>query len=61
MLMKYKDMGYSMNLKAHFLYSHLDYFPENIGAVNEEQGKRFHQDIKEMELPELYVNPKNIY
>jgi hypothetical protein len=31
------------------LASHLDYFPENLGAVSEEQGERFHRDIKEME------------
>jgi hypothetical protein len=27
----------------------LDIFSENLGAVGEEQGERFHQDIKEME------------
>jgi hypothetical protein len=27
----------------------LDFFPENLVAVGEEQGERFHQDIKEME------------
>ncbi|GBO16459.1 hypothetical protein AVEN_136244-1 [Araneus ventricosus] len=38
-----------MSLKVHFLDSSLDYFPENLGAVSEVQGERFHQDIKEME------------
>jgi hypothetical protein len=38
-----------MSLKLHFLFLHLDQFPENLGAVSEEQGERFHQDIKEME------------
>lgn len=38
-----------MNLKLHFLHSHLDYFPENLGDYSEEQGERFHQDISEME------------
>ena len=38
-----------MNLKLHFLASHIDYFPINLGAYSEEQGERFHQDIKEME------------
>ena len=33
----------------HFLQSHLDYFPENCGNYSEEQGERFHQDIKMME------------
>ncbi|GBM87484.1 hypothetical protein AVEN_21656-1 [Araneus ventricosus] len=41
--------GCSMSLKVHFLDSHLDYFPENLRAVSEEQGERFHQDINEME------------
>jgi hypothetical protein len=38
-----------MSLKIHFLNSLLDFFPENLGVVSEEQGERFHQDIKEME------------
>ncbi|GFX11089.1 uncharacterized protein TNCV_4503041 [Trichonephila clavipes] len=38
-----------MSVEVHFLHSHLDYFPENLGAVSEKQGERFHQDIKEME------------
>ncbi|GBN83253.1 hypothetical protein AVEN_158227-1 [Araneus ventricosus] len=43
----FKTFGCSLNV--HFLDSHLDYFPENLGAVSEEQGETFHQDIKEME------------
>ncbi|GFU82193.1 uncharacterized protein TNCV_4466441 [Trichonephila clavipes] len=38
-----------MSVKVHFLHSHLDYFPENLGVVSKEQGECFHQDIKEME------------
>ncbi|GBO46837.1 hypothetical protein AVEN_150301-1 [Araneus ventricosus] len=38
-----------MSLEVHFLDSHLDCFPEDLGAVSEEQGERFHQDVKEME------------
>ena len=49
MVNKYKELGCLMNLKLHFLDSHLSYFPDNLGAVSEEQGERFHQDIKEME------------
>jgi hypothetical protein len=37
-----------MSLKLHFLHFHLDYFPENLGDLSEEQGERFHQDVKEM-------------
>lgn len=42
-------MGCRMSLKIHFLHSHLNYFPENLGAVSDEQGERFHQDIKKIE------------
>ncbi|GBM50899.1 hypothetical protein AVEN_54336-1 [Araneus ventricosus] len=49
MINNFKILGYIMSLKVHFLDSHLDYFPENLGAVSEEQGEIFHQDIKEME------------
>jgi hypothetical protein len=38
-----------MSLKLHFLASHLDYFPPNLGAVSEEQGERFQQDLKGVE------------
>jgi len=49
MLDKFKLLGCKMNLKLHFLASHLDYFPPNLGAVSEEQGDRFHQDLKDVE------------
>jgi len=45
----YKNLGCLMNLKIHFLNSHLDYFPDNLGAESEEQGERFHLDMKIME------------
>jgi hypothetical protein len=38
-----------MSLKLHFLASHLYYFPPNLGAVSEEQGERFHQELKDVE------------
>ncbi|GBP52115.1 hypothetical protein EVAR_42018_1 [Eumeta japonica] len=38
-----------MSVKLHFLDSHVDSFPENLGAVSEEQGERLHHDTKEME------------
>lgn len=49
MLEKLRILGCNMSIKLHFLFSHLDYFPENLGDYSEEQGERFHQDIKEME------------
>lgn len=49
MLKSFERLGCNMSLKIHFLHSHLDSFPENLGDLSEEQGERFHQDIKEME------------
>ncbi len=38
-----------MSLKIHFLHSHLDFFPVNLGAESDEQGERFHQDMLTLE------------
>ena len=38
-----------MPLKMHFLDSRLDFFAENLGAVSDEHGERFHQDTVTME------------
>ena len=35
LLAAYKEMGCRMSLKIDFLHSHLDFFPENLGAVSE--------------------------
>jgi len=49
LLQSYQDMGCNMSLKIHFLDSHLDFFPDNLGAVSDEHGERFHQDISALE------------
>ena len=49
LLTSHKDMWCNMILKIHFLESHLDFFPENLGEVSDEHGERFHQDILAME------------
>lgn len=49
MLSGFRDLGCNMSIKVHFLYSHLDKFPENLGAVSDEQGERFHQDLMTVE------------
>jgi hypothetical protein len=36
----------------------LEFFPKNLGAVSEDQGERFHQDIKEMER--IYQGWRNV-
>ena len=49
MLQSFMKLGCNMSVKLHFLHSHVDFFPANLGDVSEEQGERFHQDIKDME------------
>jgi hypothetical protein len=49
MLDVFHVMKCNMSLKVHFLHSHLDFFPANPGAVSDEHGERFHQDIAAME------------
>ncbi|UYV83572.1 hypothetical protein LAZ67_23001497 [Cordylochernes scorpioides] len=49
LLLSYKALGCNMSLKIHFLHSHLDFFPDNLGAVSDEHGEKFHQDISSME------------
>ena len=45
----YEKMGCRMSLKLHVLHSHIDKFKDNMGDYSEEQGKRFHQDVKSFE------------
>ena len=49
MLQNFQALDVRMSIKFHYLFSHLDHFPENLGNVNEEQGERLHQDIRTME------------
>ena len=45
----YKEMGCRISLIVYFLHSHVDFFPESLCEVSDEQGERFHQDIESME------------
>ena len=49
MLTAFRNLGCNMSVKMHYLFSHMDRFPENMGSMSDEQGKRFYQDLKEME------------
>jgi len=49
LLNSYKAIGYNISMKTHFLESHMDFFPENLGEVSDEHGEIFHQDILAME------------
>ena len=48
LLENYKNVDCRMSLKLHFLNSHLDFFPQNLGAASDEQGACFYQDILKM-------------
>ena len=49
LLLSLQDLGCRMSIKVHYLHSHLSEFPANLGNVSEEQGERFHKDVKVME------------
>ena len=46
MLQSFQALGTRMSIKLYYLFSHLDYFPENLDDVFEEKGQRFQQDIR---------------
>ena len=49
MISAFHKLGCLMNIKLHFLHSHLNYFPCNLEDFSEDQVKRFHQDTKDVE------------
>lgn len=49
LICNFQNIGARMSLKLHMFHSHLNFFSPNLGAVSEEHGERFHQDIKVME------------
>ena len=44
MLTAFKNLGCK-----NYLFSHLSWFPENLGSMSDEHRERFHQDLTEME------------
>ena len=59
MLQNFQTLGARISIKLHYLFSHLNYFPGNLGDVSEEQGERFHQDIRTMQ--ERYQGPWDVH
>ena len=49
LLFSLQDLGCQMSIKVHYLHSHLNEFLANLDKVSEEQGERFHQDVKVIE------------
>lgn len=44
-LESFQAIGSNMSIKIHYLDSHLDFFPENLGAMSDEHGELFHQKL----------------
>ena len=42
LLTSLRQLGANINIKLHYLHSHLTHFPENLGDVSDEQRERFH-------------------
>ena len=49
MLTAFRNLSCNMSVRIHYLFSHMDRFPENLVSMSDEQGERFHQDLKEIE------------
>ena len=49
MLTAFRNLGCNTSIKMHYLFSHMDRFPENLCSMSDELAERFHQDLKEME------------
>ena len=48
-LNNFYKLGCNMSIKLHYMHSQIDFFLENLGAVSEGQGERFHLNIMIME------------
>jgi hypothetical protein len=48
-LFHFNRLGCNMSVKVHYLHCHLDRFLKNLGDLSEEQGEKFHQNIKTIE------------
>ena len=49
MMQNFQEMKVNISLNIPVLDSHLDFFPENLEAVSDEHGERFHQNNAEIE------------
>ena len=41
LLSSFEEIGCNMSIKLHYLKSHADKFPQNLGGISEEQVERF--------------------
>ena len=42
MFQSFQEKKVNMSLEIYMIHSHLDFFPENMGAVSDEHGERLH-------------------
>ena len=47
LISSYNAMGCNVSFKLYFLHFHLDFFSDNMGAVSDEHGERFHHEISQ--------------
>ena len=48
-LIAFENLGCSISIKMHYLFTHKNWFTENLGSMSNENGEMFHQDIKKIE------------
>jgi hypothetical protein len=48
LILSYSVVGHNMSFKLHFLHSHFDLLPENVGAISGKHDKKFQQDISQI-------------
>ena len=49
MLSSFKEINVKMSLKIHFMASHIDFFPMDLGRFSDQDSERFHQTVKVVE------------
>jgi hypothetical protein len=49
LISSHSAMGYNMSWKTSCAAFRLDFFPDNVRAISDEHGERFHQDISQIE------------
>lgn len=49
MVMIFHNFECLMSISMHFLFSHMEKFPENLGTVSDDQEDKFHQEMHQME------------
>lgn len=46
LLKSFRELDSRMSRKIHFIHQHLNFFPDNVGAISVKHEERFHQEMK---------------